>query len=300
MRPLESSVAAAMVLCAGYGTRLRPLTEELPKPLVPIGDRSALAHIVAALRAAGVRRFVLNTHHLAQAFVGLAFEDTFTMTVHEAEILGTAGGVSNAAEALGEGTVVVCNGDILAQVDYAALSAQHLEYAPLATIAVAGPLPAGEGTVGIDAAGRVARLRGETYGDEVRGAEFAGAQILSPAARRRLPDEGCLVGDVYMPSLHAGELVRAALVVERWSDVGTPSDYLTENLDWLKRLRRESFVGPGAQVAPDVTLERVVVGAGARVEGQGVMRDVVVWPGALAEAPLERAIVTPGGRVVRC
>src|SRR5215475_3749531 len=99
----------AMILAAGLGTRLRPLTDELPKPLVPVGDRPAVAHVAARLAAAGVCEAVLNTHHLASAFTPerLAGLPIAVHPIHEPEILGTAGAVANAAALLGEGPVVV-------------------------------------------------------------------------------------------------------------------------------------------------------------------------------------------------
>lgn len=153
-----------MILAAGLGTRLRPLTDELPKPLVPLGDRPAIAHIAARLAAAGIARAVVNTHHLAEAFTRerLAALPIEAVVLHEPVVLGTAGGVANAAGALGSGDVLVWNGDILADLDAAALLAAHAAGGAIATLAVA-PRPAGEGTVGVDAAGGVVRLRGERF-----------------------------------------------------------------------------------------------------------------------------------------
>src|SRR5712672_1949388 len=106
---------SAIVLSAGFGTRLRPLTDELPKPLMPVGDRPMIAHVWDALRSSGIERVVANTHHLAIDFeheirrLGVDIE-----VVHEPEILGTAGGVANASAALGAGAILIWNGDVLA------------------------------------------------------------------------------------------------------------------------------------------------------------------------------------------
>src|SRR6478672_7195775 len=98
--------AAAMVLAAGLGTRLRPLTNELPKPLVPIGDRSMLAHVVDRLRAAGCSPVVVNAHHHADA-VARACEALGAVVSREDEdLLGTAGGLARARALLGEGDVL--------------------------------------------------------------------------------------------------------------------------------------------------------------------------------------------------
>lgn len=279
-----------MILAAGHGTRLRPLTEELPKPLVPIGDRALFDALVASLRAAGIARIVANAHHLRDAVVasGRAID---VHVVCEDTILGTAGGVRHAADALGDGEVLVVNGDILADLALDALASAHDSASAYATLAVAKVGPPGSGTVGLDEAGRVVRLRGESFGVERRGAEFVGTQILSADARADLPSAGCLVGDVYLPALRRGVPLEAAAVVRRFADVGTLESYLEENLAWLARQGLERLV-LGSSTS-GVSLGRVVVGQGARIIGEGTLEDVVVWPGATAVAPLQRAVVTP-------
>ncbi len=285
-----ATIDQAMVLCAGYGTRLRPLTDELPKPLVPIGDRSLLAHIAAGLRRAGVAKLIVNSHHLPEA-IERAARDLDATVIHEPEILGTAGGVANAAEHLGAGDALVINGDILAELDLADLWLRHQRDSPFATVAVAALGPAGSGTMGIGANGELVRLRGECFGEEQAGADFVGAQILSPGARERLPARGCLVADLYLPALRAGSAIAAASVARQWWDIGTPSAYLAANLAWLADRGVSCWSAEG--IDPGVALDQTIVGAGASVAGGGALRRVVVWPGAAAHAPLEDAIVTP-------
>ena len=108
-------MSQAMILCAGLGTRLRPLTDELPKPLVPVGDRPLLAHITARLRSQGIHQVALNTHHLPRAFDSVyEWLDVEVKVVHEPEIRGTAGGVAGARRHFSSAPVLVWNGDILA------------------------------------------------------------------------------------------------------------------------------------------------------------------------------------------
>lgn len=291
----------AMILAAGLGTRLRPLTDELPKPLVPIGDRPVLAHVAARLAAAGITEAVLNTHHLAAAFAGLAGLPLALRVIHETEILGTAGGVAHAAALLGEGDVLVWNGDILAAVDVGALIAAPRTGGAAATLAVAPRAigAVGDGTVGLGADGRVVRLRGERFGDEIAGADFLGVHVLGAALRARLPERGCLVGDLYLPALREGKRLATLSVAGSWDDIGTVEAYLTANARWLARAGLVAHVGEGAHVDPGVDLTGSVVGAGAVVRGGGALTRSVIWPGARAEAPLDRAVVTPRGAVVR-
>lgn len=289
-----------MILAAGLGTRMRPLTDELPKPLVWIGDQPMLSHVAARLADGGVTAAALNTHHLAEAFSETILRSLPIPVAlfHEPAILGTAGGVVNAASALGEGEVVVWNGDILADLDVGDLLARHALASAAATLAVA-PRACGEGTVGLDAAGDVVRLRGERFGTETTGGDFLGIQVIDEALRRRLPAVGCLVGDGYLPALRRGERVAASVVSATWADVGTVGAYLAANERWLARLGRAAFVGAGASIAQGVDLEGSVVGAGAIVRGRGALRRCVVWPGATATAPLDEAVVTTGGHIAR-
>jgi mannose-1-phosphate guanylyltransferase len=295
----------AMILAAGFGTRLRPLTDELPKPLLPVGDRPAIAHIAGRLAAAGIQRASLNTHHLAEAFSAerLAGLPVHLTVIHEPRILGTAGGVANAAPHLGAGDAIVWNGDILADLDVRALFQSHAQAeaqgGALATLAVA-PRPRGEGTVGLDARGAVVRLRGERFGEEASGGDFLGIQVLGAALRRKLPEVGCLVGDGYLPALREGAFIAAAPFDGDWGDIGSVAAYLDENVRWLRsQTGRPAHCGEGARVEASIELSDSVVGAFATVTGRGALRRVVVWPLARAVAPLEDAVVTTGGLVVR-
>jgi mannose-1-phosphate guanylyltransferase len=291
--------ARAMILAAGLGTRLRPLTDELPKPLVPVGDRSVLAHIAERLAAAGIEEAVLNTHHLAEAFTRerLGRLPIRVAVVNEPSILGTAGGLANAAPLLGEGDVVVWNGDILADVDVGALLAARRARGDAATLAIA-PRARGEGTVGLGEDGRVVRLRGERFGEEAAGGDFLGIHAVGEALRGRLPRQGCMAGDVYLPALRRGERLGSLAVPGAWDDIGSLGAYLSANARWLDRSGRTRFLGEGVEIGPGVTVEHSVVGEGARLGGEGAVRGAVIWPGARASAPIEGAVATSLGAVV--
>lgn len=299
-----AAMAKAMILAAGFGTRLRPLTLELPKPLVWVGDRPAIAHVAGRLVAAGVTELVVNTHHRAEAFseAMLARIPGRLSIVTEAEILGTGGGLANAAKVLGGGDVVVWNGDILADLEVSDLLRAHERWRAKgagegATLAV-GPRPAGEGTVGLGEDGRVVRLRGEVFGEERAGGDFLGISVVSEALRRALPIPGCLVGEGLLPLLRSGGRVGSFVTEAAWDDVGSIEAYLRANARWLEGRGEAYFVGDRAKVGAGVRLASSVVGEGATVGGEGGIEGCVIWPGAAATAPLRGAIVTTGGQVV--
>ena len=284
-----------MVLCAGMGTRLRPLTEELPKPLVPIGDRSILAHAATALAGLGLGEVVINTHWLPEVFPaairGLPLR---ARVVHEASLLGTAGGVAGARRWLGPPPVVVWNGDILVEPPLQEL----LQWGGDGLCLAVAQRARGLGTVGCDGEGRVVRLRGEIFAEEAFGADYVGVAALGARCLAQLPPVGCLIGDYALPELRRGGSVATTLATGWWVDAGAPAAYLAANLEWLVRRGDARWIGPGAWIAPGVRVEQSIVGVGARVGGRGELLRCVVWPHAEAVAPLSDSIVTGRGRVV--
>lgn len=285
------------MLSAGFGTRLRPLTDELPKPLLPFGDRSLLEHALTALRAAGFERVLANTHHLHDIFVSEIERLGLDVEVeHEARIRGTAGGIAGVRSRLGPGPLLVLNGDgVFAQIpsDFAARAANdHLVLAVL-------PRAAGEGTVGIGEGGRVVRLRGQRFGEERSGGDYIGLCALGEPGLRALPDEGCLVQDFALPLLQRGELVRSEpFPFQVWLPGDDLAGYLSANLAWLAQQLADSYVGPGARFGAGVELSGSLLGAGAEITGSGRIEGSLIFPRARAVAPLFRAIATRAGRVV--
>lgn len=287
---------SAIILCAGFGTRLRPLTDELPKPLVPVGDRSILEHALASLRAAGITELTINVHHLAEQFAQvLADASSSVHVVVESEIRGTAGGVAGARAYLTSAPVLVWNGDILVAppIDQLLVRCEPQSFC----LGVA-PRALGEGTVGLDAEGHVVRLRGERFGTEVRGGDYVGVLALGAGTLAALPERGCLFGDAALPLLRAGGRIHSVEVTTPWTDAGDPKSLLEANLAWLSAGGLDSWLGQGAQVAHGVELRQTLIGAGARVEGRGLVERCVICSGAKVVAPLSDAVVAPSGTVI--
>jgi mannose-1-phosphate guanylyltransferase len=293
----EREVASVMVLCAGFGTRLRPLTDERPKPLVPLGDRTLLEHVLHTFAAQGLLPAVVNSHHLAAVFRTLVADFRGILeVVEEPDIRGTAGGVAGARHALTRGPVLVTNADVLASVDGRRL----LEQTPPDGLCLAvAPRPVGQGTVGVGEGGRVVRLRGERFGEELEGGDYACTLGIGADALAALPGSGCLIGDVALPlARRGGPLVTLRVESELLEPGDSPVAYHAANLAWLARRGNGPYLAADARMASGVELVDSIVGQAASVEGQGQLERVVVWPGARVRAPLADAIVTTRGVIV--
>lgn len=290
-------MTSAVILAAGFGTRLRPLTLELPKPVVPVGDRALLAHVAAACRRAGAKRLVANVHHEHHKITRVIDELSLDIdVVVEQTIRGTAGGVAGARPLLGSGAVLVWNGDILTEAPAAALLEQAA--ARDAMVLAVAPRSVGTGTVGLDEAGAVVRLRGQTFGREVTSGDYIGVMALGPSVVASLPAQGCVFGDVALPELARGRRVWTVPSAAPWSDLGDLKEYVVANQAWLRARGASAFLGAGVEQASGVVVERSVIGAGAKLLGTGKVTDVIAWPGATLMAPLERAVVLGSGQVV--
>ena len=233
-----------MILAAGLGTRLQPLTGRLPKPLLPLMLVPMLAHLLAQLRRQGVREAVINGHHLADrlaAWLGdgrrwglrLAF-------THEAEILGTAGALKNASAHLRGVPFLAINADVLADFDLQALWAWHRTRGALVTMVVRPGLAAGDcRPVMVDEYDRVRQINGRPQrtgaGTECQGVDFTGIQIVEPQVLDAIP-AGRFVSttaDTYPLLLREGRPIFAYRHHGYWLDVGVPDRYLRAHRDLL-------------------------------------------------------------------
>jgi len=298
---------SAMILAAGIGSRLEPLTSWKPKALMPLGDRPLLARLALHLREGGIGALVVNAHHHAEA-IAKYVHDTRTElgaigVSHELDLLGTAGGVAQARLLLGVGPTLIWNGDIVAEIDVRGLVRAHEASRSQATLVVK-IAEKNAGNVGIDENGKVVRLRQETTAPgEISGGFFLGVHVLGQRLRDALPEVGCLVGDVYLPALRRGERLAVHPHRAEFSDIGTPASYLDANLAWLRMRGERSWIGATAVVESAVQVLSSVVGEGAIVTGAGILEQCVIWPGATLDTNLNapsparyfRQVVTPSG-----
>ena len=293
----------AVVLVGGFGTRLRPLTLTVPKPLLPIANVRQLEHLIANLGSAGVTRVVLALGFKPEPFFE-AFPDGVCAGVDlhyavEPEPLDTAGAIAFAARDAGiDDTFVVMNGDILCDLDVASLVAFHRERRAEGTLHLT-PVedPSQYGVVEVDESGWVRRFvekpaPGETDSRVIN----AGTYVLEPSVIARVPaGQKVSIERVVFPAMVAEGRLAAMATDDYWIDTGRPDTYLQANLDLIDGSRRRilSSVAARAHIDATASLTHTVVGEGAKVGAGCVLVDSVVLPGAeLSErVRLERSLV---------
>jgi mannose-1-phosphate guanylyltransferase len=286
----------AVVLVGGEGTRLRPLTETIPKPLVPLVDRPSLDHVLDHLARHGVREVVLSSSYLEStfhAFIEARRGEPRITWITEAEPLGTGGAIVNALEHLGDEPFLALNGDILTDLDLSAMLAFHRERGAVATIALTRVEDARPyGLVPTEPDGRVLEFR-EKPTEPVPGEVNAGTYVLEPAVLRGFPAGVPLsIEREIFPRLIADGLPVYGFVSDAyWLDLGTPEQYLRAHADLLAgRVSGEPAypapcVAEGASVHLRAHLGRwVVLGEGVRVEAEAEIDDSVLLEGAVVEA----------------
>lgn len=295
----------AMVLAAGLGLRMRPLTLLRAKPALPVLGRPLVAFTLERLARAGVRDVVVNLHHLPESVVkalgpgrrqGRRIQYSF-----EREILGTGGGPREVREFFGRDPFLLVNGDVYFDFDLRALVARHRSSGALATLALR-PQPAANAysPVVTDRRGRILSISGRPRKSRGTVSMFAGVHVLDPRLLERLPHgPSDSVRDLYLPLLAEGAFIAGVRGAGAWYDFGRPSLYRDAQLRMLRSRGRQVLAGSGARVAAAAAVRRSVLGARSRVAKGARVEQSVLWEGAAVEADARvlRSIVTTGGVV---
>jgi mannose-1-phosphate guanylyltransferase len=306
----------AVVLVGGLGTRLRPLTETIPKQLLPVAGVAMIERVLAQLARHGVRRAVLSMGYLPDPFLA-AFPDrriggvdvTFAI---EPTPLGTAGAIRYAAAANDvRETFLAVNGDVLTDLDVGALVARHRATGAESTIhltPVEDPSRYGVVVVGDDGAVREFVEKppvGRAPSNQVN----AGTYVLEPKFLDRVtPGKVTSVEREIFPRMVDEGVLFAAVDTSYWLDAGTPEAYLRANVDVLDGTRRTwhpgrragtSLLLDGASVADGATVVASVLSGGVVVGADAVVRRSVVLDGATIEsgAAVVDSVVGPGAVV---
>jgi len=279
----------AFLLGAGLGTRLQPLTNTLPKPLIPFANRPLMTHVLDHCIAAGITDFAINTHHLheewSKAFPEGSYRGAKLTFFHEPVLLETGGGIKNIAEWINGDPILVYNGDIITDLPIDRLITGHMASNNVATLAVQDHGPAlriaVEGHQVIDVKGEVNGTAG-TH-------QFTGLYCIDAEILDHIPaDEKISILPAFI------ELVKKQALgayhvkgTPQWLDLGTRESYLEASFASTPEIH------PEAQVSPTAQITNSWVGAGCTVAEGATLTDSILWPGStiLQDAQLTNCIV---------
>jgi len=301
---LVDKIQQAFVLAAGRGNRLRPLTDELPKPLIPIFQKPLITFALDHLIGAGVNQFVINTHgrpELFQSFFDRSDYAGGSITlIHEPELLETGGGIKNAERELGTDPFLTYSGDILTDVNLEPLIEEHFRRRNDVTLALR------ETGLGSDVALRDDRVVDIANRYGVAGnLDFANIAVWNSAIFQRIPPHKKLS---FIPIIadwigQGGQIGGLVMNDGKWFNIGSRTQYLDVHRgilrdnwkpyyvkiqDWPERIARSAIVDASAQLRGCS-----VVGEDCRVGAEAILEDTILWPGAqiASQSQLQGCIV---------
>lgn len=293
-----------MILAAGFGTRLLPLTQTIPKPMVPVLNLPLLEHTIALLRSFKITDIAVNVHHLPDQVIE-PFGDGSRLDVNlkffrETKILGTAGGIKGAQEFLDGGPFLVINSDIIANIDLDRVLEFHRQKQSCLTLVVREDAsPENYAPIEIQEDGRIVHFIGasaKTTLSPTRRVMFTGIQIMEPEIFSRIP-AGQFSGTtehIFPDMVQEGRPVFGYLYDDYWIDMGTREQYLKVHKDALdgkirlptglpKKLEGPSIVPPvvigdNCLIEPTAKVgPYVVLGKGCRVKNNAAIQSSVLW-----------------------
>jgi mannose-1-phosphate guanylyltransferase len=303
-----ASITQAFVLGAGLGTRLRPLTNDLPKPLVPIFQKPLITFAFDHLIDLGITKFFVNTHHKPERFAGTfarsTYRDRHIEFFHEPELLETAGGIANIAESIVREPLLVYNGDILADLPIERLIDHHLRENNLVTLAlrsIAGPKQ-----IAFDSkSGRIIDIRNQLGTGAADEFVFTGIYVVEPKFVDLL-ERGVKRSVIphFLDLIRRQEKIGGVVIDEgNWWDVGNRDAYLQLHRE-LPALKFPRYpvadpdwrlsIHPTAVIDSTAKLHGFsVAGKNCRVGEGAILEDTILWPGAqiASRSELLRCIV---------
>jgi len=295
----------AAVLAAGLGTRLKPLTDICPKPLLPVLNRPLLGVALAQLEAAGCFQVAVNTHHLADQVHDFlrSLPWSFQLSVsHEPEILGTGGGLRQLGEVLREGPFLAINADILTDLDLAGVYGAHHSGAVSTLVLHDSPAynnvwVAEDAVVSIGAAPPVGLAGAKPLA-------YTGVQVVDRKIFRYIPAQGAYdLVQAWREALKAGERLAYLTVSGHfWQDLGTPANYLAAHrrlltgawprlAGYFPRLT-DPLMGPGGRIGARARFGGgVCLGSNVAVGEGAALKNTVIW---------DRAVISPNVELEDC
>ena len=300
----------AMILAAGYGTRMRPITYTMPKPMVPLAGRPLIAHLVDFVRAAGVNEIVINLHHFPEVleqYLRGAFTDVTFHFSREPEILGTGGGLRKVRALLeGDDDFFLMNGDTYQSPRFDDLQRARRNQNAISAMTLRHP-PHGDRYTAVWAENGTINGFGKGRGEALM---FSGSHCVSSQIFRYIPDRDVsdLTGDVYQPLVARAEKI-AAVIDDNpmWFDIGTPQRYLTAsralgNMIGKSAIEgdvRDTVVWDDCFIGRGVRLESCIVGHGVEIHGEIDLRNALICRDDPA-IPRDPAYRFENGLVIAC
>jgi NDP-sugar pyrophosphorylase family protein len=272
----------AIILSAGYGTRLWPLTEDRTKPAIPILGKPLVGYVAEYLARYGFNDIVVNLHHRPESVrKALGDGSRFGVQLHyveEPEILGTSGALDNTREFFERDTFLVVNGKIITDIDLKAALDTHRRMNALATLVLLPNSRRERFSVVETESGRITRFAGMPDANEVGPTPlmFTGIHIMEPRIFDYIP-RGVFsdsVTHVYPPAIANGEVIAAHVASGQWRELSTLKRYLDISVEMLKRKGKNYFAGVNSVVPRTASV-----------------RETIIW---------DNVTVDPGARVYRC
>ncbi|MGI8633341.1 MAG: sugar phosphate nucleotidyltransferase [Solirubrobacterales bacterium] len=304
-----------MILAAGLGTRLRPMTHTIPKPMVPILDRPVMGHIVALLRDHGLTEVIANLHYFPDAvrgYFGDGSEHGISLEYrYEDELMGTAGGVRNCRDFFGDDDFLVISGDAITDIDLGAMRNAHRAHDGIATLAVKQVDHTDE--FGVVIHGDDMRIQG--FQEKPDPAEAlsdlanCGIYMFSPEIFDYFPDADFAdwATDVFPALLDNDVPFYAYAFDDYWNDVGTVDEFRQASFDAVSgavkiqldaelleeglyvgegtdlggavEVEAPAYVGRDCRIGSDVRMQgTVIIGAGSVIGDRAMLRDTIIWP----------------------
>ena len=292
-----------MILAAGFGTRLRPITHTLPKPMVPLCNRPLVAWAVESFHAAGVRDLIVNLHHLPES-IERYLRDTYDRIElsFEEQILGTGGAIRRVRPLLeSDEAFFLVNGDTVQFPRWNDLRGALGDN--IAALTLRHPPENDRFTPVYLDGGRLTGF-GKGHGEALM---FAGSHLISGRVFDYLPDqdEFGIVDRVYQPLLDSGKETIAGIVDDGlWFDIGTLERYTSASRGLLEAMVRGELAPPaGSHIDGDSLVHETATGratgsiVGARTVIRGEVRNSIVWDDCVIDGVVENCIVTHGQRV---
>ena len=310
----------AMILAAGFGTRLKPLTLSLPKPMFPVLNRPLLEHTLNLLSSQGIQDIIVNVHHLPEKIIdyfgnGSDFGVRLQFSQEE-EILGTAGGLKKTQSFLEEETFLVINSDVLADIDLKNVLSFHKEKKSCLTLVVRkDSQPEKYKPIELANDGRITRFVDASIKNPPATTQrvmFTGIQIMEPEIFSRIPP-GKFFGtaeDVFPKMIEKGLPVYGTLHEKYWIDMGTRETYIQAQADALNgKLTLEAsssrnpegplvvppvLIGKNCEISQDAQVgPHTVLGDGCRIRSGAVVENSILWDGATigSDATVQNSVI---------